>query len=161
MQPGIAFPRALQGETLDFSEPKPNRCWLLESHQKQAFMLFLCFSLFPLSHSLSLSCFFFSLTFMLFCLLLSFLCPPFLIFLPGLSSSRHFLTLFPPSHSLSFSLSKATSSFRNLFAVSSKQPAVCSRKSVELLLCQTSSVKVTSVRCLSLCFSTSEQRPWA
>lgn len=39
MQPGIAFPRALQGETLDFSEPQPNRCWLLESHQKQAFML--------------------------------------------------------------------------------------------------------------------------
>lgn len=51
MQPGIAFPRALLGETLDFSEPQPNRCWFLESHQKQAFMLLSFFFTLPLSLS--------------------------------------------------------------------------------------------------------------
>lgn len=92
MQPGIAFPRALQGETLDFSEPQPNRCWLLESHQKQAFMLssliFLPFSpALPLSHSCAFSS--------LLCLPLYPALTPFIsVFL----FCSHFFFFFPPPH---------------------------------------------------------------
>lgn len=136
MQPGIAFPRALQGETLDFSEPQPNRCWLLESHQKQAFMLLSFFSL-----SLSLPpCLYLvspcslSLTFMLFVPSLSF---PSLVCLLS-SSSLILLTL---SHTLSFlsSLSSATSLRPNLFAECRPIGPV---SGLESLLRQTSSFKI-------------------
>lgn len=72
MQPGIAFPRALQGETLDFSEPQPNRCWFLESHQKQAFMLLSFF--FALPHSLSLTFMHLVFSFWIMPLVLTFPC---------------------------------------------------------------------------------------
>lgn len=129
MQPGIAFPRALQGETLDFSEPQPNRCWLLESHQKQAFMLL---SYFPPFLSLSLTHTFYA--FSLFSPY-SVPCPyPFIICL----FPSHFFTL---SDTLSSSLSRETSYCPNFSSELSKQCCVWPQKSVQSPLSRVSSTE--------------------
>lgn len=153
MQPGIAFPRALQGETLDFSEPQPNRCWLLESHQKQAFML-LSFSL---SSTLSLSCF--SLPFPL-SLFHAFLSLPFLSLVARLSLWS--LILLPLSHNLFSDSLPPLCQGQHLSVLISLQRAVQTDRCLASKVCSASVwsnflLQNPFVRCFLFCASTSEQ----